>query len=50
MDIWGSGIFANPILGFDVTPASGAKKVRIMKRREKMHNDVADWLFREVYL
>ncbi|KAH7342568.1 prolyl oligopeptidase-like protein [Rhexocercosporidium sp. MPI-PUGE-AT-0058] len=35
--------------GFDVTPAIGAKQVRITKRREKMHNDVAVWLFKEVY-
>ena len=44
------GILANLISGFDVTPASGAKKVRITKRREKMHNDVAKWLFKEVYI
>ncbi|KAG4417336.1 hypothetical protein IFR04_009551 [Cadophora malorum] len=54
-DVWEqNGVKWEKVLGeehgFDVTPASGAKKVRIMKRREKMHNDVADWLFREVYL
>lgn len=44
------GIIANLISGFDVTPAFGVKRVRVMKRREQMHTDVAAWLFREVYI
>ena len=49
MEIWGTGTFAKLIAGFDVAPAMGAKAIRIAKRREKMHNDVASWLFKEVY-
>lgn len=44
------GAIANLISGFDLTPAIGAKKIRVAKRREQMHTDVAEWLFREVYI
>ena len=44
------GIIANLISGFDLTPAFGAKQIRVTKRREQMHTDVAEWLFREVYV
>ncbi|CZR56969.1 related to triacylglycerol lipase [Phialocephala subalpina] len=36
--------------GFDITPARGEKKVRMETRGRKMHQDVAEWLFREVYV
>ncbi|KAE8444072.1 hypothetical protein EG329_000940 [Mollisiaceae sp. DMI_Dod_QoI] len=36
--------------GFDLIPAQGEEKVRVDLRGRKMHQDVAEWLFREVYV
>jgi hypothetical protein len=40
---------ANLCIGFDLMPARGEKKVRMETRGRKMHQDAAEWLFREVY-
>lgn len=41
---------ANLFIGFDLVPARGEKKVRVEARARMMHQDAAEWLFREVYV
>ncbi|CZS95614.1 related to triacylglycerol lipase [Rhynchosporium agropyri] len=36
--------------GFDATPATGAKQIRVTERRDQMHADVFQWLSKEVYI
>ncbi|KAG9239071.1 prolyl oligopeptidase-like protein [Amylocarpus encephaloides] len=48
-----NGVKWEKILGevhaFDVLPSKGAEKKRRAKRRDEMHESVAEWLFREVF-